>query len=425
MAARRAWGHHQHPWRTHRQRDHGPLRRRDDDRFLGGVAAGLAARLCVDVTVVRIGLVLAALASGIGVAAYVVAWLVIPAEGDDGTIAARALGDARGLAVAASLIPVLVVTLLIASALGAGWLGSLSWPAFVSAAGLVLIWRNGTDAERTLIRRAAAPLLQLGGGSGRSWSGLAWRLGAGVLLALGGVLVVREGHRGTLRPLGGVGLVLAAFVVVFGPWWLNVARQLVVERQGRLRAEERADLAARVHDSVLQTLALIQRNADQPQRVAQLARAQERELRSWLFDGARPGRSATTSGRSPPWSAASRATSRRPTGSRRGGRRRRLPPHRTARGAPGRGREATVNAAKWSGAEVVSLFVEVEEGKMSLFVRDRGRGFDPLAVAPDRRGISQSIQARMTRAGGHVVIRTAPGGGTDVELTVPPVTAPR
>ena len=100
-----------------------------------------------------------------------------------------------------------------------------------------------------------------------------------------------SGHptRDALKPLGGVALVVAAIVVILGPWWLNIARDLVLERQARARAEERADMAARVHDSVLQTLALIQLKAGSPQQVRQLARAQERELRSWLFDGSAPG----------------------------------------------------------------------------------------------------------------------------------------
>src|SRR5208283_5432648 len=95
-----------------------------------------------------------------------------------------------------------------------------------------------------------------------------------------------RGHAGAelLRPLGGLILVVAAIMVLLGPWWLRIARDLVVERQARARAEERADMATRVHDSVLQTLALIQRNAADPHQVVQLARAQERELRAWLFD---------------------------------------------------------------------------------------------------------------------------------------------
>jgi signal transduction histidine kinase len=241
-------------------------------------------------------------------------------------------------------------------------------------------------------------------------------------LAGGGVAALTAGvgrHRALLAPLGGVALVLAAFVVVFGPWWFNIARELVLERQARLRAEETADLAARVHDSVLQTLAMIQRHAEEPQRVAQLARAQERELRSWLFEGRRPGSfdgqatvGAVLRGIQRDVEAAHDirvevvAVGDCP-----------LDVHLEALLAAGR--EATVNAAKWSGAPVVSLFLEVEADRVALFVRDRGRGFDAQTVGADRRGIAQSIIGRMQRAGGGAVIRSAPGMGTEVELSVP------
>ncbi len=394
------------------------LRRRRDDRLLGGIAHALALRLGRDVTVVRIVLVIAGLASGFGVAAYVVVWLVVPAEDEPESIGMRALRDPRGLTLTVALVPVLVVTLLAAPAVGAGWLASLAWPLSISAAGLVLVWRNGSEDERSLLRRAASPLVELGTGGSRSKAGVVGRIAASAALAAGGAAAVTAGHRSTMLRLCGVALVLAAFVVAFGPWWLNVARDLVVERQARRRAEERADLAARVHDSVLQTLALIQRHAAEPQRVAQLARAQERELRSWLFEGHPPG----SFGDAGTLAAAVR---------------RLQADVEAAHGTPveavlvgdgpltedleallAAGREATVNAAKWSGAPVVSLFVEVEGAKVSLFVRDRGCGFDPLAVAPDRRGVSQSIEGRMARAGGTATIRSSPGAGTEVELTM-------
>ncbi len=109
-------------------------------------------------------------------------------------------------------------------------------------------------------------------------------------LLIGGVSSLVSGYKSLaqLRALGGVVLVIAGIVLALGPWWLRIGRDLLLERQARVRAEERADIAARVHDSVLQTLALIQRRADDPQKVIQLARMQERELRSWLFEGRDP-----------------------------------------------------------------------------------------------------------------------------------------
>jgi signal transduction histidine kinase len=222
-----------------------------------------------------------------------------------------------------------------------------------------------------------------------------------------------------VRPIAGVVLVIAAVVAFLGPWWVRIARDLVLERQARVRAEERADIAARVHDSVLQTLALIQRRADDPQKVVQLARMQERELRSWLFEGRAPGEideNLTFAG----------------------GVRQIQQDVEARHGVPveavtvgdcglddnlnallGAAREATVNAAKWSGAGVISLFAEVEAGEVSIVVRDRGKGFDPAAVPEDRKGLAESVHGRMTRRGGSVIVNSVQGEGTKVTLTMP------
>jgi signal transduction histidine kinase len=179
-------------------------------------------------------------------------------------------------------------------------------------------------------------------------------------------------------------------------------------------------MAARVHDSVLQTLALIQRRAAEPAQVIQLARAQERELRSWLFDGRAPG---SIDGQGMTLAAGVRLIQQEVEAQ-----------HGVsveavtvgdcelddALGALlAAGREATVNAVKWSGAPVVSLFAEVESAEVSLFVRDRGRGFDPAAVPDDRKGLAESIHARMARRGGAVTVRSVRGEGTEVSLTMP------
>jgi signal transduction histidine kinase len=408
------------PGRWRRRRSSGPFRRAREDRLAGGVAAGLAARTGLDVTAVRVVFVLAALAGLFGVAAYVLAWLVVPAAGEDSNIASKALGDRRGIALAAGVVSLLVLALLVASALGASWLGSLAWPLIISVAGVVLIWRNAPADEQAMIRRIGEPLLGLAGGSGRSRTALRVAV-AGVLLA-GGLAILLSGHASyaVLRPLSGVGLVIAGIVVVLGPWWLRIARDLVVERQARVRAEERADVATRVHDSVLQTLALIQRRADQPQQVIQLARAQERELRGWLFDGRVPG---TMDGQVTTLAAGVRLIQAEVEAQ-----------HGVSveivtvgdceldddlRATLAAAREATVNAVKWSGAPVVSLFAEVEPAQASVFVRDRGRGFNPAAVPGDRKGLAESIHARMARRGGSASVRTAEGEGTEVSLRMP------
>jgi signal transduction histidine kinase len=243
--------------------------------------------------------------------------------------------------------------------------------------------------------------------------------GAAVLLAVGlGWLFSLHGGTQLLAPLGGTLLVAAALVLLFGPWWLRIARDLVVERQARARAEERADIAAHMHDSVLQTLALIQRRAEDPQAVVQLARAQERELRSWLFEGRAPGDADVSS------FAEGVRQIQRDVEARHG-----VPvevvtvadcpldEHLSALLAAAR--EATVNAAKWSGAAVISVFAEVEPDKVNIAVRDRGKGFDPAAVPGDRKGVAESIRGRMTRHGGDATVQSAPGEGTKVTLTMP------
>ena len=178
---------------------------------------------------------------------------------------------------------------------------------------------------------------------------------------------------------------------------------------------------------MLQTLALIQRNADQPAQVVKLARAQERELRSWLFGGKTPGavhdQGTTTL-------AAGVRLIQQEVEARYG-----VAVEAVTVGDCGlddqldallaAAREATVNAAKWSGADVISLFAEVEPTEVSVFVRDRGRGFDPAAVPGDRKGLAESVRARMVRRGGSVVVRSALGDGTEVSLRMPRVAGPR
>jgi signal transduction histidine kinase len=178
-------------------------------------------------------------------------------------------------------------------------------------------------------------------------------------------------------------------------------------------------MAARVHDSVLQTLALIQRHADDPQQVIQLARAQERELRSWLFDGRPPGSiNADTTFAAGVRLIQSDVEAQHgvtvevvTVGD--------CPIDDDLQALLGAGREATVNAAKWSGVQVISIYAEVESEAVSLFVRDRGRGFDPASVPADRKGLSDSIKARMVRRGGTAEARSTPGEGTEIRLSIP------
>ncbi len=388
--------------------------------MLAGVCGGLSKSSGVDVTLVRIGVAVLALGSGIGVLLYALAWLFIPLEGESTTILSRAARDRRGIRLVVAIIPVLVLVQLLTSTLRVGYVGSFSWPIFLAAGVAILIRRNASEQERVWINDDLLPTLHGSADRHSRWS-LAARVLLGTILAVGGLFALTRGtpSRTVLQPVGGVFLVMAAIVVIFGPWWLSLVRELLAERQARARAEERAQIASHVHDSVLQTLALIQRSADDPQHVVRLARAQERELRSWLFEGRPPGavRDARTVGEGV--SALQRQVEADHgvtvqavvVGDR--------PLTDALRALLDAAREATVNAAKWSGESEVSLYAEVEPDAVMLYVRDRGYGFDPDTVPADRQGIAQSIRARMKRFGGSVVIRTEPGQGTEIELKMP------
>jgi len=397
----------------------GPLRRQSQGRMVAGVAAGISAKTGIGANIIRTVFVFSALLGGFGAAVYVLAWLFVPAAGENGNIASRAMADKSGIALAAAAASLLTLILLIASLLHVSWLGSLSWPPVVALAGLVLIWRNASKDEQAVLRRIAEPILGLSPHAKRRF-GL--RLIAASVLIIASVSILLSQHytRTLLWPLSGVAAMLAAILLLLGPWWLRVVRDGFEERQARIRAEERAEMASRVHDSVLQTLALIQRRADDPQQVVSLARAQERELRSWLFDGKAPG---TMDGRAATLADGIRLIQQEveaqhgivveaiSVGD--------CPLDEDLSALLAAAREATVNAAKWSGAGDVSVFAEVEPSAVSVFVRDRGRGFDPAGVPADRKGLAESVRARMERRGGSATVRSTPGEGTEVVLTMP------
>jgi signal transduction histidine kinase len=372
---------------------------------------------------VRIVLVLLALASGFGLVGYVIGWLLLPVEGTTETIGARAVADRQGITIAIALVPALVLVLVLGSSLHANFVSSWSLPLLVSTAGLILVYRNAEDDERVWLNSSLKALLQLKDEPRGSRRVFLARLGLGALVLVVGVVVISNQHlsHSWLRPVAGMLFVIAGIVILLGPWWLRLALDLLRERQARIRAEERADIAARVHDSVLQTLALIQRSADKPQEVAKLARAQERELRSWLFEGRPPGSfgaegAATLAAGVEQIEREVEATHGVAVDAVTVGD---APLDDELRALLEAGREATVNAAKWSGAGSVSIYVEAEPRRVSMFVRDRGKGFDSDAIAGDRKGIAESIRGRMQRHGGTAVIRSVPGEGTEVELSVP------
>jgi signal transduction histidine kinase len=257
------------------------------------------------------------------------------------------------------------------------------------AVGLIVFWRRGGSL------RPGAPLSLLG-----------------ILLVVGGTALLLTSGSGTafLAP-GAVG---GALLLIGGPWLWQLVRERDEIRSDRIREEGRAEVAAHVHDSVLQTLALIQRHADEPRRVATLARRQERELRDWLY-GDGPAKAETVGG----GLALAAAEIEELHGVRIelavGGD---CPLDDELRPIVLAAREAMANAAKFSGSDEISVYSEAGTDEVSVFVRDRGAGFDRAAVPADRRGLSESIEGRLARAGGRASIVTAPGEGTEVELVL-------
>jgi signal transduction histidine kinase len=197
---------------------------------------------------------------------------------------------------------------------------------------------------------------------------------------------------------------------------VQLTRSLADERRERIRADERAEVATHLHDSVLQTLTLLQKRADDPKVMAALARHQERELRRWLYGGSTgPGGEAPRTFQAALDAMASEVEDQHLV----------QVQNVTVGDAPvdapllamvAATREALVNAAKFSGQRTISLYAELREHHVEVFVRDRGDGFDPDGVAPDRKGISDSIVGRMARLGGDAHVRSTPGAGTEVRL---------
>jgi signal transduction histidine kinase len=408
------------------------LRRDPDDRLVCGVAAGVARWRGFNPTTVRIAFVIGTLiSSGTLVPFYFVGWLLIPSRAagaaagpENANVWSRARHDSGGIALAVAVASLLSVLIVMASVLNVGIIEAWGWPQVISAACLVLIWRNAPASDQDVLRQVVARL-NFGSDGSRRAGRIRVVLASGLFIAGVSWLASARATVSLLQPLAGLILVLAALVLLLGPRWLRIARDLVLERQARARAEERSEMAARVHDSVLQTLALIQRRADDPGAVTQLARAQERELRSWLFEGQAPG---TVTG-------AESVTA---------GVRQIQKDVEARHGVPVEivtvgdcpldhdlaamleaAREAVVNAAKWSGAPVISVFAEVTPEGVEIVVRDRGKGFEPLTVPADRKGLSESVHGRMARHGGTVTVQAAVGEGAKVSLKMPRAAAAR
>lgn len=376
-------------------------RRLSEERVVAGVAAGLARALGVDAAYVRAAFIVLSACLGIGVLLYLVLWAIRRDDIDDAadSVTLRAPQQA-GLAIG------FLGLLLLLREVGI-WPGdTVLWSVALVAFGVAVMWHR-TEGR---IARFALP-----GDSEQRPSVV--QILAGAVLTVAGVALALS-QVGALAQVGslvfGVAITVVGISLVFGPWILRLIRDLGDERRDRIRATERAEVAAHLHDSVLQTLALIQRS-DDPRRTVTLARAQERELRAWLF-----GRQADTDGT--PLSIAMEALAGRiesqhdvlvelvTVGDAE------LNGHLDALvAATG---EALTNAAKHAGVSAVSLYVEVEGDRVDVYVSDQGKGFDPEIVPDDRRGLTESIIGRMERHGGTAEVRSEPGDGTEVHLSI-------
>ena len=395
--------------------------------IIGGVAAGLARHLGVPVLWVRAGFMVAAVLGGSGILFYAGLWLVLPGDSLHGHEApglesasrqGRRPGRIRRLADSGPAIALVALGLgMVLTAEAIFGNGIVIWALVLALIGFGLLWRQADEAQRARWLDQSErlnPVRAVFGGGG--WAAYL-RVGAGFVLVIAGVALfaVRHGRVSDVydvlisAALGVVGL-----SITLGPWMWRLSNDLAAERAERVRTQERADLAAHLHASVLQTLALIQKNAADGPTVARLARSQERDLRAWLFAATPDG--GTLAG-------ALREVVREiedtygvdvelvTVGD--------LDLDETVAPIVAATREASTNAAKHAGTPVVDIYAEVSPDAVEIFVRDRGGGFDPQTVPAGRQGVRNSILDRMSRHGGTAEIRSTPETGTEVRLKLP------
>jgi signal transduction histidine kinase len=372
------------------------------DRWLAGVAGAIAREIGVAPVVVRIGFVLLTLSGGIGLALYASAWLSFTfyERRHSGRvylpIPKGRTSSHRLLGVASIVIGFVLFS---RNVLALGEEEARLWPVAVAAFGMLLAWSSGKVDW-------ASPFELL-------------RAVGGLTLAAAGVIAfiaLNFGAAAAPKALLLATAVLSGVVLVAAPWLWRAASQVSEARADRRRANERSELAAHLHDSVLQTLSLIQRSAGDRSATVSLARRQERELRDWLS-----GKAGVDSGRDfrarlMELASEVEALHGVPVEVVVVGE---APIDEGLSAALAAAREAMVNAVKHSGAARVDVYAELCDSALELFVRDTGSGFDPTAIAADRRGVGESIIGRMQRTGGQASIASEPGRGTEVALLMP------
>ncbi len=407
-----------------------PFRRATRDTrhpIIGGVAAGLARHLGVPVLWMRAGFLVAAVLGGSGILFYAGLWLVLPGDSlhdheapglESAARQGRRPGRIRRLADSGPAIALVALGLgMVLTAEAIFGNGIVIWAMVLAVLGFGLLWRQADEAQRSRWLDQSEKLNPVRAVFGTGGWAAYLRVGAGFVLVVSAVALFAIRH-GRVSDVYSV-LISAALGVVglgitLGPWIWRLTNDLAEERSERVRTQERADLAAHLHDSVLQTLALIQKNAADAPTVARLARSQERDLRAWLFDATPDG--GTLAG-------ALRQVVREiedtygvdvelvTVGD--------ADLDESLSPIVAATREATTNAVKHAGTPVVDIYAEVSPDRVEVFVRDRGAGFDPQAVPPDRQGVRNSILDRMSRHGGTAEIRSTAETGTEVRLRLP------
>lgn len=363
-------------------------------RVVAGVAAGLAVHLRVDVFYVRLAFIIGSFLSGLGAAVYAGLWMFSKAS-EEVVLPPREQELSRS------------VYLLLALVGGAGFVVSASFvsglptvvlvPLLLAGVGAVLAWQaydRGLDSGRSHLTIVGGAVLML----------------AGIVVTI----FYAERSGGFAAAIFAVLLTLAGAAALGVPLVVRLWDSLAEERAAKAASEERAEIASRLHDSVLQTLALIQKRSGDPAEVVRLARGQERELRQWLFDAEEKSAQSvfaaveTACGevedlfgvRIAPVTVGEDTALTEDT-----------------KAVVLAAREAMVNAAKHAGVEKLDVYAEILAGELSIFVRDRGAGFDPADIPADRHGIRDSIEGRMERIGGQARIRSTAGEGTEVSVT--------
>ncbi len=408
-----------------------PLERDQDEAWIAGVASGLARHLDWPIWLARMMFVALTATSFVGCFIYGLLWLLMSRRGSielpPGCIAAdhqgmRPLHSSQvtrlpHLGRVSSVMLIVLGIILLVQSLGFGVASPFFVPALLAGIGMALVWLQADlgDEHDDLVASLPVLLRPLIAGRG----GFVFvRISVGLILIALAISMIGSDHLESDDMASAIWLgtltLVGAFILA-APWLLRLRKKLDTAQREKLIADTRADMAAHLHDSVLQTLALIQRQAQDPKRVASLARRQERELRTWLYGQSQ----ANSSFKEALNEAASEVDEARS-----------VPIEVICVGDTSldekmqamvqAAREAMMNAAKHSGSSAIDVFADVEsEGeqtKVQVFIRDRGRGFDMSAIAPDRMGVRGSIIDRMERHGGSAVVRSAPGEGTEIRL---------